>query len=140
MNYACIALLSSDHAIQELEERIAHLSRAPHSGPLARSLLLEHERDLIRQELEGFSRGLDQEAVSLCARCETPSAQLYSYLQHFGSANSRRARHEAIAMFPVLAGCIARSDETEAIAVRMAIRSCEISGRRNSLGNTGVQS
>ncbi len=62
----CIALDAPDGAIRKLRARLSDLSMAPDAPLQMRGLPLEREWEQIRQELELFSQGLDQESVNLC--------------------------------------------------------------------------
>ena len=113
IDHPCIALNSTDGAIRQLHGRMLNQRAVANAEG--------REWAHVRQELESFCNGLDQESVKLCRKVGTLSTSLYSYLQECGSARTRRFRHNAVAKFPILAPYIAASDESEAARLRMAI-------------------
>ena len=118
---SCSAFSEPDDAIHEFREKMAMHSHGQNATIHTNSRSFVNQWDSVRQGMESFSQGLDQESLTLCRQLEMSCPQLYAYLQDRSSPTARRARHETIAMFPILASYIVSHDEVNAELLRMAI-------------------
>ena len=117
----CVALIAPTEAAQQLGARILNWSKAPDADSPVLGEQMKSALNAMQQVLESFSLGLDQEALSLCRQLNTPSVQLYAYLQESGSVAIRRSRQEVVRMFPFLAQDLASRDHQDFASIRMAI-------------------